>query len=918
MKTTNQTLRVELLSRAQIELVDSLPHAQARYDAASRSSASSCLEGTRVELLRTIREWVHTNDVQKPRIFWLCGLAGTGKSTIAQTIAEELDTSHTLGATFFFSRNSAECSNALLVFSTIARQLALAIPEFGARIAEAIEANRDAGKLVMNAQLEKLIIEPLRSVTNPPDQTVIVIDALDECSDRKLAQDILILFAGKICTLPFPLTIFITSRSEMHIKSKFDTPILRPISRPFILHDIEQSIVGGDIELYLRQKMKEIGEASLIEKEWPSNEAIIILRDRARGLFIYAATAVKFVADEFVDNPKDQLNIILNRTVSSDQSSPFADIDKLYLQVLESSLPQGGQLNLTLIQHFQEIVGTIVLLMDPLPLAALEDFLGVASGTAHSALKFLHSLIVVPKSSTEPIHIIHPSFHDFLVEHGRCPDHRFALDAPLHHERLAVRCLEIMIFHLKRNICGLDDTTQLNREVENLAALRSRFIPAHLIYACSYWGLHLSKSRPSPTSDHLLMLLRQFVDSKLLYWLEVLSLQNIMDAALPAIGHAQVWYSISSDTDETSALLNDVQRFTVEFFEPIKEGAGQIYHSALCLSPPCTLTTQYKLEIMQGISFIKGGQHTWGPCLRAMPGHKGMINSISCSPDGKFLVSGSCDRTIRVWDAVSGSTLATLMGHTQYVRYAEFSPDGERIISASDDKTIRVWEPTTGANFHILSGHEASVYTAKFSPDGTLILSASIDKSVRVWNSETGQVLAILQGDYSILDASFDPLAQAVVVGDTGGRVALWNWQHDMTSSFIHCHANGVTKVHFNHDGTQIASCSYDRTATVITTSGNVLCTMHCPGTSAARFYDAVFSADQTHIWTSDHFMRCWNIGTGEAEVSFNTQGGAIKSLAFFPGHQQVALGMIDNSMKMITKKAFSSCYCHRTANMLL
>ncbi|KAJ3821218.1 hypothetical protein EV361DRAFT_1010011 [Lentinula raphanica] len=138
-----------------------------------------------------------------PQIFWLGGLAGTGKSTIAQTIAKELDASHTLGATFFFSRTSADCSNAFLVFSTLARQLALAIPQLGVHIAEAIEADPDAGELVMYTQLKKLIIEPLRSLNNPPDrQIVIVIDALDECSDRKLAQDILILFAENISTVP--------------------------------------------------------------------------------------------------------------------------------------------------------------------------------------------------------------------------------------------------------------------------------------------------------------------------------------------------------------------------------------------------------------------------------------------------------------------------------------------------------------------------------------------------------------------------------------------------------------------------------------------------------------------------------------------------------------------------------------------
>ncbi|KAJ3994779.1 hypothetical protein F5050DRAFT_423506 [Lentinula boryana] len=189
---------------------------------------------------------------------------------------------------------------------------------------------------------------------------------------------------------------------------------------------------------------------------WPSTEAISILRDRARGLFIYAATVIKFVANEF-----------LGRIVPAEQYvTPFADIDKLY----PSSVGK-----LTFIRR-----------------AVKRE--GIASGTASSALKFLRSLIVVPKSSAEPVHIIHPSFQDFFGRF-RCWDCRFALVAPLHHEQLAERYFfQVMISLLKQNICNLNDTNELNKDVENLAAFRLKFIPAHLIYACSYCGSPLSLS----------------------------------------------------------------------------------------------------------------------------------------------------------------------------------------------------------------------------------------------------------------------------------------------------------------------------------------------------------------------------------------------------------------------------------------
>ena len=108
----------------------------------------------------------------------------------------------------------------------------------------------------------------------------------------------------------------------------------------------------------------------------------------------------------------------------------------------------------------------------------------------------------------------------------------------------------------------------------------------------------------------------------------------------------------------------------------------------------------------------------FGKEIALLQGHTDKVVSTAYSPDGKRIVSGSADKTARVWDAETGKTIKTLTGHTDRVASAAYSPDGKRIVTASWDDAIRIWDAETGKTIKTLNGHEGDVHSASFSPDG--------------------------------------------------------------------------------------------------------------------------------------------------------------------------------------------------------
>ena len=135
-----------------------------------------------------------------------------------------------------------------------------------------------------------------------------------------------------------------------------------------------------------------------------------------------------------------------------------------------------------------------------------------------------------------------------------------------------------------------------------------------------------------------------------------------------------------------------------------------------------------------------------GAELHCLRGHEDSVSSVSFSPDGQWIVSGSRDQTVRVWDAASGAELFCLHGHEDSVWSVSYSPNGERIVSRSGDGTVRVWDATSGAELHCLRGHQDEVTSVSYSSDGQRIVSGSRDLTLRLWDAETFACQEVMTG----------------------------------------------------------------------------------------------------------------------------------------------------------------------------
>ncbi|KAF5851816.1 hypothetical protein GGP41_000555 [Bipolaris sorokiniana] len=595
----------------------------ASFNSHNEEHNARCLPKTRTELLDEITTWA--NDKDGKSIFWLSGMAGTGKSTIARTVAQSFASRGQLGASFFFKKGEGERGNASRFFTTIATDLVACEPGMLPSIRKTLDGDSTISHKALKDQFEKLILQPLLGIKQARTRAlarVIVIDALDECEREADIRAILQLLAQAKDIRPVPLRIMVTSRPELHIRLGFQA-MPNGTYQDLVLHEVPRSTIEHDIRLFLEHELGRIRKERKLASDWPAKQQILALVELAVPLFIYAATVCRYVGSKG-SNPTAFLNKVLQY-----QKATFSQLDRTYLPVLDQLLSeQEEDEKETWLQAFREVVGSIVVLESPLSAVSLARLLQVPQEEIQCRLDSLHSILSVPNSEDAPIHLLHLSFREFLVDPYKQGKSPFWVDKKTTHKRLASYCLECMsgLSGLHPDICSLLEPGVLRSEIDE-GTITSSLSP-DLQYACRYWVEHLKQGQQDILDGDTTHL---FLQKHLLHWLEAISLTRELSRCVDLLDSLQALASPSAKL--VSAFLHDAKRFVLRFQSVLTDAPLQIYYSALVFAPERSLIRQtFADQVPEKAKMLSIKETDWDAYAPY-----GYITYIEFSPDGQVL-----------------------------------------------------------------------------------------------------------------------------------------------------------------------------------------------------------------------------------------------------------------------------------------
>ena len=480
-----------------------------------------CFGNTRRNVIKDIMEWIADDSNDTKKVLWVYGLAGTGKSTLSTTIAQIMYSLRRLGAFFFFNRDIPQRNFATLI-RTLAYQLAAFDARFGIAISRVVEENNKIAGMPLEFQFKNLLsANALESVKWSGGPIVMIIDALDECgseADRKILLQVL---SKGFSDLPSFIRIMLVSRQELDIERALGSHLHL---RQYAL-EIDSLTNKNDVSEFIRHRLEEVRiKDGYLGDDWPGDDNIHSLANRAGGLFVWASTACLYIENSY--SPGQQLSELVNAQPDDNSSGQFAQLDSLYNTGLQSA---GLWNDRSFRSDCCNTLGVILCARVPLSCPVIDVLLALPKD--RPSLKSVSRLrCVLHISETERIRILHPSFHDYLSE--RCRDQPWSIDLERHNRELALRCIKLLDKELRENIC---DMTLPYRSVKGT-------VPEAISYACKFWIEHICLV-PDVTDD-IVNQIYTFLVKHLLHWMEAMAVLNCHDDTIRSIHDLKEWLRV--------------------------------------------------------------------------------------------------------------------------------------------------------------------------------------------------------------------------------------------------------------------------------------------------------------------------------------------------------------------------------------
>ncbi|GJJ10673.1 hypothetical protein Clacol_004900 [Clathrus columnatus] len=689
-----------------------------------------CL-GTRVEVLDEIVDWINNDDDDCPRLFWLAGSAGMGKSAIAHSIASRFKSIKRLGSFFCFDKNSVERRDR--IFSTIARDLADLDPQIKHELAKIIKDETSLRHTTdLQLQWEKFISEPLHAISEVSTGPIlVVIDGLDESGDPITRRELLKILEKEIPSLPFNIRFLITSRPEKDILLSFKNSQLHIRSK--MMNNILETETNRDILTYFKTTLK-VG----IEEVSFGDAELKRLVDLSQGLFQWA-----YLASEFLiglrkgggSTATDRYRNLINTQRIQSINDP---LDAMYNQILSSIFDSSNPL---VMSRFHSVIGSILAASEPLSrtdLIALRGENVSLSGRKTDikvVLEYMGSLLSGINDPFSPIRPLHLSFREYLLDHNRSCE--FCIDPTHFHRDFAFGCLRTMMEGLRFNICDMSNSHIRNVDDKGLSERVSSSISSQLSYSCRYWGQHVSSMAFDPLVAGKV---EKFLDHGFLPWLEVLSLLGAVSGAAKSMSNLISWCSGKESHQTLCDFAVDAKRFVQLFGGAIADSSPHVYLSALPFCPQESVI--YKKFISQFPNTLRIASepiHDW-----PLGWHRTVTRNVeymSFSHGGQYLAVANLHKDIiRVLDPETLATLWTVapLDEDDCIRAVQFSTGDKSLVFVAL-KDVYSFDILTG-NLTILLSNFASPYRVIISQDARFVAFyhyLDTESKLTVWNLGT-------------------------------------------------------------------------------------------------------------------------------------------------------------------------------------